>query len=63
MAEVHAGEDDLRIAGGDETLDLLDHDLDRLAPAPAPGEGHDAEAAAVLAAVLDLHEGPRVARA
>ena len=62
VAEVDAGEDDLRVAGGDEPLDLLDHDLDRLAPAPAAGERHDAEAAAMLAPVLDLHERPRVAR-
>ncbi len=60
VTEVHAGEDDLRVAGGDQRLDLLDHDRNRLAPAPATSERHDAEAAAVLAAVLDLHEGPRV---
>ena len=53
---------DLRVAGVHEPLDLLDDDLDGLAPAPAPGERHDAEAAAVLAAVLHLHEGSRVPR-
>src|SRR5262249_37170103 len=56
VAEVHPGEDDLRVAGAHEPLDLGDDGLDWLAPAPAPGVGHDAEAAAMLAAVLDLDE-------
>ena len=61
VAEVHAGEDHLDVAGAHERLDLVDHGLDGLAPAPAPRERDDAEAAAVLAAVLHLHEGARVA--
>ena len=48
------------MAGAHERLDLVDHGLDRLAPAPAPGERDDAEAAAVLAAVLHLHECSRL---
>src|SRR5712691_715614 len=59
VAYVHPGERDLTIAGPDQGLDLLDDRLRLLAPAPSARRWHDAEGAAMLAAVLDLHEGPR----
>ncbi len=62
VADVHPGERDVEIAGGHEGPHLVEHDLGLLAPAPPARGRHDAEGAAVLAAVLDLHEGARAAR-
>ena len=59
VADVHAGQGDLAVAGLDQRLGLLDDHLRILAPTPPPRRGDDAERAPVLAAVLDLEEGPR----
>ena len=59
VAEVHAGEHDLRMAGLHEPSHLLLDDLRCQAAAGAARERHDAERAPVLAAVLDLDEGAR----
>ena len=58
VTDVHAGQRDLSVARFDEGLDLLDYGLRLLASAPAPSRGDYAEGAAMLAAILDLDEGP-----
>ena len=62
VADVHAGQGDLAIAPRHQRLDLIEHDVGLLAPAAAARGRHDAERAAVLAAVLDLDEAARSAR-
>src|SRR6185436_9036944 len=59
VADIHAGQRDLAVPRVHQRLDLFAHDVGLLAAAAAAGRGHDAERAAVLAAVLDLDEGPR----
>src|SRR5690242_18897043 len=59
MPEVHAVERDLGTAALDEPPHVLDHALGTHAAAGPPRLRHDAETAAVLAAVLDLHERTR----
>ncbi len=52
-----AGENDFRVAGGDQPPDLLHRFLRRHGAARAAGVGDDAVGAEGVAAVLDLHEG------
>src|SRR5215472_5957601 len=59
--EVDAGQDDLGMAPLGERADLIDHHADRHRARIAAAERNDAERAAVVAAVLHLHEGARQA--
>ena len=61
VADVHAGQHDLRMPHVHQPAHFLRDHLARKAPTAAAGGGHDAEGAAVLAAVLDLDEGARAA--
>src|SRR5207247_1729434 len=61
MAEVDAGQRDLRAPGLDEQADLVGHELGLQTAAGPPRARHDAEGAAVLAAVLDLEKRARAA--
>ena len=54
--DVDARQHDLAIAIGDETAHLLDRLAGRHRARIAASEGNDAEGAAMIAAILDLHE-------
>ena len=58
---VDAGQHDLGIAVAGQPLDLLDHRAHRHRARIAAAVGDDAEGAAVVAAILHLHEGARPA--
>ena len=59
--EVDAGQHDLGMAALDQRADLLDHRAHRHRARIAAAVGNDAEGAAVVAAVLHLHEDARQA--
>ena len=59
--DIDAGEHDLAIAVGDEPPHVVDHRAHRHRARIAAAIGNDAERAAMVAAVLHLHEGARAA--
>ena len=59
--EIDAGQHDLGMAALDQLADLVDHRAHRHRARIAAAIGDDAEGAAVVAAVLHLHEHPRQA--
>ena len=56
--QIDPGQHDLVEAAPDQPLDLLDHHARRDRPGIAAPIGDDAEGAAMIAAILDLHIGP-----
>ena len=56
--EVDAGQHDLGMTALDQRADLIDHRAHRHRPRIAAAIGDDAKGAAVIAAVLHLHECP-----
>ena len=59
--QIDAGQHDLGMAALDQRADLIDHGAHRHRARIAAAVGNDAEGAAVIAAVLHLHEHPRQA--
>src|SRR5262249_56167626 len=59
MSEVDTGERDLRVTGIHETADLIRDALGLETAALAPSARHDAERAAMLAAILHFEERAR----
>ena len=55
--QIDPGQDDLAIAGGDETARLIGDETHRHRAAGPAGIGDDAEGAAMVAALLDLQKG------
>ena len=59
--DIHPGQHHLPVARRDQRAHLGDHGADRHAAAGAAAERDDAEGAAMIAALLHLHEGARAA--
>ena len=60
VAHVHPADDDLHVPRVDELAYLIEHALCAPAAGSASRLRHDAEGARLVAAFLDLHEGPAV---
>ena len=61
LAQVHPGEDHFPVAQAGQLMKGRQHRGGVQAAAGAPDRGHDAVAALVVAALLDLEPGPGVA--